>query len=406
MIIFSSGVFKSKASFFVVLAIFLFSCKHPTEEKTKPPPEIPVVQVIQKDVPIIEEFVGQTYGYFDIAIRTRVDGVLEGMYFKEGSRVKKNQLLYTIDPAQQQSKVAESMSGVAQAMSQIAEAETMLAKAESDVNRYRPLVEINAVAESDLDAAEAQLGAAKAQIGAANAALEAANASLDFANIQLSYTKIYAPITGVIGISEAKVGDYVGKEPNPVVLNAISRIDTILVQFSITEKEYLALAKYVSDLRKKGANLNREVSRSLQLILADGSTHGYPGKIDFTDRQIDPTTGTLLVQASFSNPDRIVRPGQFARLRIKIDEVEGALLVPQRCVTELQGQYSVFVVNAENKIESKQIKIGEKIGDYWIVSDGLEPQDKIVLEGLQKVGSGQDVNPVLTEFESQTNFNK
>jgi len=222
----------------------------------------------------------------------------------------------------------------------------------------------------------------------------------------LSYTKIYAPISGIIGISEAKVGDYVGKEPNPVVLNAISRIDTILVQFSITEKEYLTFAKFVNELKKQGIDPSKEEIKSLKLILADGSTHEYPGRIDFTDRQIDPTTGTLLVQASFSNPDRIIRPGQFARLKIKMKEIKGALLVPQRCVTELQGQYSVFVVNAENKIESRQIKIGEKIGDYWIVSEGLTPQDKIVLEGLQKVGSGLEVNPVLTEFESQTNFNK
>lgn len=403
---FSSGVFNMKTLFFVALIAFMFSCKPPVEEKPKPPPEIPVVQVIQKDVPIIAEFVGQTYGYFDISIRTRVDGVLERMHFQEGGRVKKKQLLYTIDPAQQQSRVAESMSKVAQAMSQIAEAETLLAKAESDVNRYRPLAEINAVAESDLDAAEAQFGAAKAKIGAANAALEAANANLDYANIQLSYTKIYAPISGIIGISEAKVGDYVGKEPNPVVLNAISRIDTILVQFSITEKEYLTFAKFVNELKKQGIDPSKEEIKSLKLILADGSTHEYPGRIDFTDRQIDPTTGTLLVQASFSNPDRIIRPGQFARLKIKMKEIKGALLVPQRCVTELQGQYSVFVVNAENKIESRQIKIGEKIGDYWIVSEGLTPQDKIVLEGLQKVGSGLEVNPVLTEFESQTNFNK
>jgi len=392
---FSSGVFNMKTLFFVSLIVFMFSCKPPVEEKPKPPPKIHVVQVVQKDVPIIGEFVGQTYGYFDISIRARVDGVLESRHFKEGSIVKKNQLLYTIDPSQQQALVAESMSKVAEALSRIAEAETLFAKAESDVNRYRPLAKMNAVAQSDLDAAEAQYGASQAQIDAAKASLKAAEASLDYANIQLGYTKIYAPISGMIGQTEAKVGEYVGKEPNPVVLNAISRTDTILVQFYITESEYLSIARYFAELRKLGINPQRKDKDPLILILADGSIHDQPGKVDFTGRQIDPTTGTLLVQASFNNPDRVLRPGQFAKIRLTMNEIKDALLIPQRAVQEIQDIFNVYVVNDQNIVEVKQVSLGEKIDSDWIVQSGLKASDRVVVEGIQKVRNGMEVIPVV-----------
>ena len=398
-----TGVFILKTLFFVLLALYFNACKPTVEEKPPPLQEIPVVQVVQKDVPIKGEFVGQTYGYFDIAIRARVDGVLESLHFEEGSIVRKNQLLYTIDPAPLKAKVAESMSKVAEAMSKIAEAETLYAKAESDVNRYRPLAATNAVSQSDLDAAEAQFGAAKAQIGAANAILEAAQASLDFANIQLSYTKLYAPISGIIGKTEAKVGDYVGKEPNPVVLNAISRTDTILVQFSITETEYLTIARYFAEQRKKGLNTRSEERDALELILADGTIHDYKGKVDFTDRQIDPTTGTLLVQASFNNPDKVLRPGQFAKIRLTINELQDAMLIPQRAVQEIQEIFNVYTVNDQNIVEVKQVKLGEKVGSDWVVLSGLKASDRVVFEGIQKVRKGMEVVPVSQKTNSENN---
>ena len=400
---FDSEVFKLKASIVVMLAVSMLACKPKVEKIPSPPPQIPVVEVIRKDVPIKGEFVGQTYGYYDIPIRARVDGVIESLHFEEGSNVRKNQLLYTIDPAQQKAKVAEAMSGVAEAMSRIAEAETMFAKAESDLNRYRPLAAKNAVAQSDLDAAEAQFGAAEAQIGAAKASLEAANASLDFANIQLGYTKIYAPISGIIGKTEAKVGDYVGKEPNPVVLNAISRTDTILVQFSITETEYLAIARFMAEQRAKGIKPLTRERRDLQLILADESVHDYYGEINFTGRQVDPTTGTLLVQASFSNPEKVLRPGQFAKVRLTIDELKDAMLIPQRCVQEIQGIYNVYTVGNDNLVEIKQVDLGEKVDSDWVVLSGLEATDKVVLEGIQKVRRGMQVIPVNNTTKAENN---
>ena len=400
---FNLGVTRLEASFFMVIIFILASCKPTVEEKPPPPPEIHVVEVVKKDVPIIGEFVGQTYGYYDIAIRARVDGVLESLHFKEGSYVKKNQLLYTIDSAPQKSRVAEAMSRVAEAMSRIAEAETLFAKAESDVKRYRPLAASNAVAQSDLDAAEAQYGASKAQIDAAKASLEAANASLDYANIQLGYTKLYAPISGIIGKTEAKVGDYVGKEPNPVVLNAISRTDTILVRFSITESEYLSIARYRAKQMQQGKLPKGESRDSLQLILADNSIHEYLGRGDFIDRQIDPTTGTLLVQASFNNPDKVLRPGQFAKVRLTIDELPNSMLIPQRSVQEIQEIFNVYVVNEQNVVEVKQVTLGPKVGSDWVVLSGLNPTDKVVVEGIQKIRKGMQVVPISGKTKPENN---
>jgi membrane fusion protein (multidrug efflux system) len=218
--------------------------------------------------------------------------------------------------------------------------------------------------------------------------------------INLSYTQVKSPITGFIGKTQARVGEFVGRSPNPVILNTVSTVENIRVQFFLTESQYLFLAREVR--ARQGETRPTEAKVEITLILSDGSTHPYPGKVDFINREVDAETGAILVQATFPNPDLILRPGQFARVKIMMKLDKGALLVPQRCVNELQGQYSVFVVNSENKIKSRQIKIEEKFNDYYIVADGLKAKDKIVLEGLQKVGSGMEVVPEVTKFESQT----
>ncbi|MCB2222073.1 MAG: efflux RND transporter periplasmic adaptor subunit [Bacteroidetes bacterium] len=378
---------SKQAMLFFALLMFI-SCGQ-KEQQQAPPPGVTIVEVKQKDVPIIDEFVGQTYGQSDIAIRARVDGFLEGVHFQEGSQVKKGQLLYSIDPAPQMARVTE-------AMSKVAEAKTILAKAESDVTRYRPLAEINAVAQSDLDAAEAQYGAAKAS-------LEAANASLDYANIQLSYTKIYSPINGFIGKTEAKVGDYVGREPNPVVLNEVSNIDTILVQFSISETEYLKVMQQVAKLIEKGEKLKKNTKQPLELILADGSIYKYDGYVDFANRQIDPTTGTMLIQASFPNPDKVLRPGLYGKVRATMNVIKDALLIPQKAIMEIQGIYNIYVVDTANTIQIKQVKVGEKFKADWIILEGLNPSDRVIVEGLQKVRTGQKVSPTMMNQNSESN---
>jgi len=219
------------------------------------------------------------------------------------------------------------------------------------------------------------------------------------AEINLGYTIVRSPISGLIGKTLARVGEFVGKSPGPVILNTVSKVTSVRVQFFLTESQYLLLAR---EFRARGTQARPEADVEITLILTDNSIHPYSGKIDFVNREVDAETGAILVQASFPNPDSILRPGQFARVKIMMKEAKGALLVPQRCVTELQGQYSVFTINSENKVESKQIKIGERFRDFFIVTEGLIPSDIVVLEGLQKVGSGLEVIPVVTEFESQT----
>ncbi len=374
-----------KAICFLVPFLFLLSCSNKKVPQI-PPPEVQVIETVLDTVPLMEDFLGQTYGYYDIYIRARVDGVLEGMYFREGFPVKKGQLLYKIDPQPFEAEVA-------QAMSELAEAQTSLAKAESDLNRIKPLAEINAVSKSELDGAVARYGAAKASV-------EAAQAGLRLTKIKLGYTDLYAPIDGIIGRSQAKVGDYVGKEPNPVVLNAVSRIDTILVRFSITEKDYIRLARHWrQDVGKSSLDKKKKNRPGLTLILADGSVHDYKGKVDFIDRNVDPTTGSLLVQASFPNPNKYIRPGQYARVRGILDIAEGVILIPQRCVMEFQGNHSVYVVDEEGKVSSRDIKVGPTIESFWLVIDGLKPTEKLIYEGLQKVKEGLKVNPVLIQVD-------
>ena len=349
-------------------------------------PKIPVYVTKAENVPLYKEFVGQVYGYKDIAIRARLEGFLEEMHFLEGSRIPKGKLLYTLESQPFEADEAAKMSG-------LAEAKTRLAKAESDLNRYRPLAAQNAVSQSDLDAAEANYDASVSSVKAAEANLRASR-------IQLSYTKIYSPIPGIIGKTQAKVGDFVGKNPNPVILNVVSRLDTILVQFFLTENQYLAMARHFATM-KDIDHEGREKAK-IQLILSDGSLYKYAGKVDFVDRGIDPTMGAILVQASFPNPDEIIRPGQYAKVKIEVLSGENSILVPQRCIMELQGQYQVYVVNDSGMVELRQVKVGPKADNFWLIAEGLSENEQVVYEGLQKIRPGMLIESVVEEIEPVT----
>ena len=377
-----------KIGFLLLIIFTIASC---VEKKTPPPPpEIPVVEVMQADVPIYKKFVGQVYGYSDIPIRARVTGFLEGIHFDEGLRVNKGQLLYTIDPEEYQSKVATQQS-------HLAEAKTEQAKAESDLNRIKPLAEINAVSKSDLDAAQAQYDAAVSYVNAMES-------NLHFAKINLGYCWMKSPINGIIGKTEARVGEFVGKEPNPVILNTVSTIDTVRVEFYLAEADYIRLAQKFIELNKVNEKSIREKEKEekLSLILADGSEFKYKGYVNFFNREVDPQTGSLLVQAVFQNPDKLLKPGQYAKVVVKMRDAKNALYIPQRCMIEMQGQYSVFVINNENKVESRQVVAGERVNDYWIIKEGLQKGEKVVIDALQKVGTGLEVNPQVTVFESKS----
>lgn len=367
--------------------ILLLRCGDESQQKLGAP-EIPVYKTKTERIPIYQEFVGEVFGLKDISIRARVAGYLEEIYFNEGTVVEKGKLLYRIESQLYEQDVAARLSA-------LAEAKTILANAENELNRYKPLAEVNAVSKSDLDAAQANYDAAVAGV-------EAAEANLRASQINLGYTKIYSPIKGIIGKTKAKVGDFVGQQPNPVILNVVSQLDEVLVEFFLTENDYLNFAKdYISRNIKEGQSgeLKRTKEANLTLILADGSIHPNKGKINFIDRGVDPATGAVLIQAVFPNPTGILRPGLFAKVKALIDYDENGILIPQRCVSELQGIFSVLIVDKENKVENRRVEVGNKYSDFWLIKSGLQPDELVIYEGLQKVKEGMNVKPVVTEVK-------
>ncbi len=371
-------------------SLLLASCGS-KEQAVAPPQEITVVEALQKDVPIYMEYIGEVYGEKDIPIRARVEGFLEGIHFEEGSDVKEGQLLYTIDPRPLEAKVNAQQS-------EVTSAETMMVKAKSDLDRYAPLAALNAVSKSDLDAAQASYDASVS-------AVEAAKANLISAQIQLGYTKIYSPINGIIGITEARVGDFVGKDPNPVILNTVSETSNVKVRFYLTESAYLYLSReYIKkmSLMVEGEP-DPEKEANIELILSDESVYEEKGTVDFVDRSIDASTGSILIQANFPNPELILRPGLYAKVKVVAKNIKDAILIPQRCIMELQGLHSVYVVNDSNVVESRQVTTGPTIGDYWLIKEGLKANEKVVIDALQKVRPDMEIIPKVIEFESKTN---
>ena len=371
---------------FTLIVLTLLSCKD-KKPPVMPPQPFPVYEIQTRSVPIYEEFVGQVYGEKDIPIRARVVGFLDGIHFMEGARVKKGQLLYSIDPDPLMQEVVAQTSMVAQA-------QTVLVQAESDLKRIEPLAEMSAVSEQELDMATSQRDAAIS-------GLEASKANLNIAKLNLGYAKMYSPIDGIIGKTLAREGEFVGKDPNPVILNTVSQLKAVRVQFFLSENDYLRVARAYIQRTNQQIQASDETI-DLQLILADGSLYPHKGRMDFIDRNVDASTGAILVQATFPNPDRLIRPGQFARVKAKIRQASDAVLIPQKCAKELQGQYSVFLVNDENKLEAKKVVLGERYGEFYIVKEGLKRGDKIILEGLQKARSDMEIVPEITEFTEQT----
>ena len=375
---------KIVLNFLCILVLTLFSAcsKEEAKQAPPPPPKVTVYETVAREVPIFQELVGQVYGFKDIGISARVEGYLEGIHFEEGFPVKKGMLLYTLESQQFEADVAAKMSGVAAAETSTTESKTYL-------DRIEPLAKEKAVSQSDLDSAKAQYEVGLSQIKAAKANLRASK-------IQLSYTKIYSPISGIIGKTKAKVGDFVGRQPSPILLNTVSRIDTVLVQFFITESQYLTFMRHHMEQIDK-SEFKKKEKATLELILSDGSIYKHKGKTDFVNREVDPKTGALLIQASFPNPDELLRPGQFAKVKVDITVVKEGILIPQRCVMELQGTFSVYVLGAENKIQMKEVTVGPKIESFWLIREGLKAGEKVVYEGFQKVKDGTVVEPEVVD---------
>ncbi len=368
-----------------VLAVLLFGCAEEVQ-KQMPPPKISVVEATEDEVEIEKDFVGQVYGYIDIPIRARVQGFLEGIHFNEGMPVKKGQLLYTVDSDPFEASLAASQS-------KLAEAEIELVNASNELNRIAPLAEMKAVSESDHDAAIAAKGAAEAMV-------DAAEANVRIEQIQLSYCKILSPVDGLIGKTEARVGEFVGKDPNPVILNTVSAIDSIRVEFFITETDYLMLARQFREDRDKESE-EESNAYNLKLILSDGTEFEQKGRINFVNRQVDASTGALLVQASFPNDGGLIRPGQFARVRAIVERVDNGVIIPQRCVSEFQGRFSVMTVTDSNTVAQRPVTIVGPYRDYYLIGSGISKGDRLVLEGIQKVKEGMKVEPNVISFKSQ-----
>ena len=364
-------------SAFAVLLGVLSGC----EGEQAPPAamlDVPFVTVAAQDVSIPIDVIGETIGSTDVTIRARVEGFLDGIHFKEGSFIDKGALLYTIDPQPFQAKVAE-----AQAM--LAQARTSLVKTKSDLDRIRPLAAMNAVSKLDLDAAVANYEAAKSYV-------EAAKAQVELAQIALGYTRIHAPEHGLIGLSEAEVGDFVSQSNNGGLLNVISRTDPIAVRVSITERGYLEAARRLADQQQRGLPVE-QYRRPLTLILADGSLYDQRGVPTKVDRNIDPTTGALTIEAEFPNPQGLLRPGMFARIRFDADEIKGAILLPQRAVSELQSVHRVFVIKPDDTVEVRQVRVGQRLGSDWLIESGLQPGERVAVAGLLRLRPGMAVKP-------------
>lgn len=367
----------------VALLPLLASCgaKKPTA-KAPPTPEVRVVAVEQKDVPLYREWVGEVLGEQDVEIRARAEGWLEGMHFQEGTMVQKGQLLYTIDPSELRERVAG-------AEGNLASAQTLLARAKSDVARYRPLAAAGAVSQRELEAAEADMGARQG-------AVDAARASLNAARLNLGYATVTAPISGLIGMTAARPGDFVGRAPNAVILNTVSRIDQMRVRFSITEQEYLDLA------RRSNEGERVAQTAEVRLALADGSMYPHPGRVLLAERRVDPATGTLQVETRFPNPQRLLRPGQFGRVHAKFDERKNALVIPARAVTDLQGRKVVWVVGEGDKVEFRVLTPGPQSGHLLVVESGVAAGEKVVVEGMQRLRADMVVKAVPYTPDSTT----
>ena len=373
-----------------------------------PPPEVQVATVAQRDVPVERQWIGTLTGFVNAAINAEVTGYLLRQDYVEGSFVRKGQLLFEIDPrpfqaaadqaagqlAQSKAQLTQAQAVLVQAQAQLVSAEANQRKSQLDEEKYTPLFKQQAVTEQDLDnavetnqsnkalvaAAKAQVETSKAQIEAAGASVKAAEAGRDTAEVNLGFTKLTSLIDGIAGSATVQVGNLVSPSSPPVTV--VSTLDPVKAVFTVSEQEYLSLARAdaLHHLR-------------LELVLADGTTHPHAGRFSFADRQVDPNTGAIQMTALFPNPGNLLRPGQYAMVRAVTGDNKGALLIPQPAVNELQGSYEVDVVGADNRVTTRTVQVGDRVGTMWVISEGLKPGERVVVEGQQKIHMGMQVQP-------------
>jgi RND family efflux transporter MFP subunit len=354
--------------------LFLPGCGSTKAAPAAPPLPVQVATVVQQDTPIYSEWVAILDGYVNAQIQPRVSGYIIKQNYKEGSVVSKGQVLFEIDPR-------PFKAALDQAKAQLAQAEAQLGKAKLDVERDTPLAQARAIAQSQLDTeVQAKLGA--------QAQVEAAKANVEQAELNMEWTKVTSLVSGIAGIAQVQIGNLVGPSS---VLTAVSQVDPIKAYFTVSEQEF-------TDFHRRfptEATVEEQRKRiPLQLLLADGSVYGQIGRISFADREVNPATGAIRIAGLFPNPNNLLRPGGYGRVRASVRTHDGALLVPQRAVIELQGSYQVAVVGDDNKVNIRPVTVGERVGKLWIVNQGVKAGERVVVEGLMKVRDGAPVKPV------------
>src|SRR5580698_2787945 len=352
------------------------------------PPDVEVVQVEQKDVPIFGEWIGTLDGFSNADVKAQVTGYIMRQGYQEGAFVKKGQLLFEIDPRPFQATLDQAQGQLAQARAQLANAQAVQGRTQLDVERYTPLAKEQAASQQDLDNAVQNNLAAKASVATAEAQIKTAEAAVETAKINLDFTRLTAPIDGIAGQAQLQVGALVNLNSAPVT--SVSTVEPIKVYFTVGEPQYLAWRRrFPTDATRAEADKNLR----LQLILADGSTYPQTGTFYFADRQVNESTGAIRIAGLFSNPGNVLRPGGYAKVRAVIRIQQDALLVPQRAVSELQGGYQVAAVDDHNKVSIRTVQVGDRVDSQWVITDGLKPGERVVAEGVQKVHAGMQVNP-------------
>ena len=374
--------------FVIALIIGAVRPKGVSGAPSAPPPEVQVVQVEEKDVPIYGEWIGTLDGLVNADVRAQVTGYLLKQGYLEGAYVKKGDLLFQIDPRPFQAALDQAQGQLAQAKAMLANAEAVEVRTQLDVNRYTPLAKEQAASQQDLDNSIQNNLAAKATVETAKAQIKTYEAAVETARINLDFTRLIAPIDGIAGQALLQVGALVSPASGPVT--SVSTLNPIKVYFTVGEPQYLAFRNlYPNDESREQAHKNLH----LQLILADGSVYPHKGTFYFADRQVNESTGAIRLAALFPNPANILRPGGYGKVRGVVRTQKDAIVVPQRAVSELQGSYQVAVVDGDNKVAIRTVTVGDRVGSDWVIPDGLKPGEKVVVEGVQKVRPGAQVNP-------------
>ena len=380
----------------IALIVAALRPKHVSGASPGATPDVEIVQVAQKDVPIYGEWIGTLDGFTNADVRAQVTGYLMRQGYQEGAFVKKGQLLFEIDPRPFQAALDQAEGQLAQAKASLVNAQAVQGRTQLDVNRYTPLAKEQAASQQDLDNAVQNNLAAKATVATAEAQIKTDEAAVETAKINLDFTRLISPIDGIAGQAQLQVGALVNLSSGPVT--SVSTVDPIKVYFTVGEPQYLAFRqRFPTEASKEAA----EKSLRLQLILADGSIYPHEGTVYFADRQVNVSTGAIRIAGLFPNPGNVLRPGGYGRVRAVIRLQQGALLVPQRAVSELQGGYQVAVVDSQDKVSIRPVTVGDRFGNQWIIATGLKPGERVIAEGVQKVHPGMHVNPRPFAVEAQ-----